>query len=98
MGDRISVGRTRNNDIVFPDASVSKLHAYFTREARGIAVKDMKTENGRVVLPDGKELTYGELAQTAASLDPPADSQTTLTTYSSIRLGRYYMLCTLEKA
>lgn len=47
-----------------------KLAAY---KSTGIAVKDMKTEDGMVILPDGKALTYGALAQVAATLDPPAD-------------------------
>ncbi len=30
--ERISVGRARNNDIVLPHKSVSKLHAHFTKD------------------------------------------------------------------
>jgi isoquinoline 1-oxidoreductase beta subunit len=36
----------------------------------GIAVADMTTERGAVVLPDGAQMTYTSLATTAATLDP----------------------------
>ncbi|MFD0917392.1 molybdopterin cofactor-binding domain-containing protein [Pseudahrensia aquimaris] len=39
----------------------------------GIAVADLKTENANVVLPDGKTLSYVELAPAAATLDPVTD-------------------------
>ncbi len=39
----------------------------------GIALSKLKTENGKVLLPDGKALSYGELAETAAKLTPPSD-------------------------
>ena len=35
----------------------------------GVAVADMRTQRGAVILPDGTELTYMELAATAATLD-----------------------------
>ena len=41
----------------------------------GISASEMKTEAGKVILPDGKEFTYGELAETAATIDPPSDIQ-----------------------
>ncbi len=37
----------------------------------GVARASLKTENGRVVAPDGTELTYVELAPEAAGIDPP---------------------------
>ena len=37
----------------------------------GAAIDQMKTENGKVILPDGKSFTYGELAEAAAKLSPP---------------------------
>jgi hypothetical protein len=43
----ISVGRTRNNDIVLPDVSVSKLHAFFTRGRDGrLQIQDAGSRNG----------------------------------------------------
>lgn len=36
----------------------------------GVAVADMRTERGAVILPDGTQLTYTALAATAATLDP----------------------------
>ncbi len=39
----------------------------------GVAIAELKTESGKVILPDGKTLTYGELAEAAAKLDPPSD-------------------------
>lgn len=42
----------------------------------GVAVADMRTERGAVILPDGTQLTYTALAATAASI--PAVSEVTL--------------------
>ena len=39
----------------------------------GVAVGDLRTEAGRVLLPDGTSLTYIELAPIAATIDPPQD-------------------------
>ena len=36
----------------------------------GVSVKDLKTERGAVILPDGSELTYTSLAGLAAKIDP----------------------------
>jgi isoquinoline 1-oxidoreductase subunit beta len=38
----------------------------------GIAKADLRTNNGAVVTPDGKSLSYVSLAATAADIDPPA--------------------------
>ena len=43
----ITVGRTANNDLVIPDASISKLHAIFTHSApNGFALADAGSRNG----------------------------------------------------
>jgi isoquinoline 1-oxidoreductase subunit beta len=34
----------------------------------------LRTESGQVIAPDGRKLTYGALARTAAAIDPPADA------------------------
>ena len=39
----------------------------------GVAVGDLKTEGGAVILPDGTRLSYTELAGEAAGLDPVED-------------------------
>lgn len=39
----------------------------------GVATGDLRTEAGRVLLPDGSALTYVELAPIAATIDPPQD-------------------------
>jgi hypothetical protein len=45
--DRISVGRTRNCDIVLRDPSVSKLHAHFRlREGGAWELVDLESQNG----------------------------------------------------
>jgi pSer/pThr/pTyr-binding forkhead associated (FHA) protein len=44
--DRITIGRTSNNDIVIVDASVSRLHAYVRREDAGWVVADAGSKNG----------------------------------------------------
>ncbi len=46
----ISVGRTRNNDIVIPDVSVSKFHAFFMRGKDGrLLLQDAGSRNGTYV-------------------------------------------------
>ena len=39
----------------------------------GIAVTELKTLKGQVLLPDGSSLSYGELASLAAGIEPPQD-------------------------
>ncbi len=48
----ITVGRTKNNDIVVPDASVSKFHAYFKEEDDHYFLQDAGSRNGTAL--DGK--------------------------------------------
>jgi len=43
--DRITIGRTPNNDVVITEPSVSRLHAY-VREANGWVVADAGSKNG----------------------------------------------------
>jgi Inner membrane component of T3SS, cytoplasmic domain len=43
--DRITIGRTPNNDVVIADPSVSRLHAY-ARQADGWLVADAGSKNG----------------------------------------------------
>ncbi len=42
----ITVGRTANNDVVVPDISVSKFHAWFQRTATKIELGDAGSKNG----------------------------------------------------
>ena len=70
--DRITIGRTPNNDIVIEDHSVSRLHAY-VREADGWVVADAGSKNGswlgdarleprkEVALPQGATLKLGDV-------------------------------------
>lgn len=44
--DRITIGRTHNNDIVIGDHSVSRLHAYVRAYASGWLVADAGSKNG----------------------------------------------------
>jgi len=37
------------------------------------AIADLKTENGHVILPDGKKVSYGDLAAAAAKIKPAKD-------------------------
>ena len=58
--DRITIGRTSNNDVVIADHSVSRLHAYI-RQPAGWVVADAGSKNGSwldgVVLEPRKEAT-----------------------------------------
>ena len=44
--DRITIGRTSNNDIVVADASISRLHAYVRRDGSHWVVADGGSKNG----------------------------------------------------
>lgn len=44
--DRITVGRTPNNDVVLADASISRLHAYLRQQGSGWVVADAGSKNG----------------------------------------------------
>lgn len=44
--DRITIGRTGNNDVVIPDHSISRLHAYMRRAGHGWVVADAGSKNG----------------------------------------------------
>jgi len=44
--DRITIGRTSNNDIVIADTSISRLHAYARRDGRAWVVADGGSKNG----------------------------------------------------
>jgi hypothetical protein len=44
--DRITIGRTPNNDIVVTDASISRLHAYVKADGRQWLVADAGSKNG----------------------------------------------------
>jgi FHA domain len=48
----VTVGRTRNNDVVLPDVVVSKFHAFFRVEGGKFFVQDADSRNGTWV--DGK--------------------------------------------
>lgn len=68
--ERISIGRARNNDIVLPHKSVSKLHAHFTQ-----------TEDGRLLLADagsrnGTRLNSERLVEGASLEAKPGDTIT----------------------
>ena len=44
--DRITIGRTSNNDVTIADPSVSRLHAYVKRAADGWVIADAGSKNG----------------------------------------------------
>lgn len=44
--DRITIGRTANNDVVITDTSISRLHAYLRRDGARWVVADAGSKNG----------------------------------------------------
>jgi pSer/pThr/pTyr-binding forkhead associated (FHA) protein len=46
FSDRITIGRTPNNDVVINDPSVSRLHAYVKRSGDAWSVTDAGSKNG----------------------------------------------------
>lgn len=81
-GDRITLGRTGNNDLVLPVSDVSKIHGYFLKEPEGVSYTDAHSTFGSRV--DGTPAVPGvavalragvrlELASVKATyLDPQA--------------------------
>ena len=73
--DRITIGRTANNDVVIADHSVSRLHAY-VRQAAGWVVADAGSKNGswlgpaaleprrETALPPGAVVRFGDVRLT----------------------------------
>ena len=58
----VTVGRTKNNDIVLADISISKFHAFFKEEAGSFFLSDGESRNGTFV--------DGEAAPTAKKGKP----------------------------
>jgi pSer/pThr/pTyr-binding forkhead associated (FHA) protein len=46
---RVTVGRARNNDVIVPDASVSKFHAFIGQSGNEFFIQDAGSRNGTVV-------------------------------------------------
>ena len=71
--DRITIGRTPNNDIVIVDHSVSRFHAYLRFDGKEWVVADAGSKNGtyvdgarvanaaQVPLRDGASLRFGDV-------------------------------------
>jgi hypothetical protein len=53
--DRITIGRTSNNDVVIDDTSVSRLHAYVRRTSTEWIVADAGSKNGSWLRGDALE-------------------------------------------
>lgn len=60
----VSLGRTRNNDIIVMDATVSKFHAFFREDDGQLVVADAGSRNGTLV-DAAVVATRGEGAPTA---------------------------------
>ena len=65
----VTVGRTKNNDIVLADVSISKFHAFFKEEGGAFVLSDGESRNGTFVegqrVPTSKQgkpvaLTFGQ--------------------------------------
>lgn len=48
--EMITIGRTANNDVVIPDATISKFHAYFRTAESGLELVDAGSRNGTRVM------------------------------------------------
>jgi hypothetical protein len=72
FGALITVGRAANNDIIVDQATISKVHAIFTKTAGGWFVADSNSSNGTFV--DGVRL--------------PASEKRALDDGAEVRLGR----------
>ncbi|MCC7070651.1 MAG: FHA domain-containing protein [Deltaproteobacteria bacterium] len=73
---RITIGRTGNNDVVIPDQSVSKNHALLTRDGEAFVLRDVGSRTGTYVnmqqlekgelrvIKGGDEIGFGDVAVT----------------------------------
>jgi hypothetical protein len=62
QGTRISVGRTKENDIAIDDASVSKIHASLMLNGQGkLVVADTGSTNGTFI--KGERISYGKAVE-----------------------------------
>lgn len=57
-GDRITLGRTGNNDVVIKSSDVSKIHGFFVREQDKMSFVDAHSTYGSKV--DGREARPGQ--------------------------------------
>lgn len=56
-GDRTSVGRTRDNEIVLQDPAVSSHHCEFSTDKAGLSLRDLNSSNGSYV--NGRRVQAG---------------------------------------
>jgi FHA domain-containing protein len=90
-GDRITLGRTGNNDVVIKSSDISKIHGFFVREGEAISYVDAHSTYGSKVggvearpgqtlsLKDGAKL---ELASIRATFFTPSGLYAHLNTLS----------------
>lgn len=69
----LSIGRSADNDLVLPDAEVSRRHAVLAVTASDITIRDNGSTNGtlldgRTLPPDGARLRVGDVLRVGASL------------------------------
>src|SRR5262245_36382980 len=72
--DRVTIGRSRENDIFLPDQWLSRHHAEIRKDGDGFALKDLGSKNGTLLngtriggeqrLRPGDVITLGEHALT----------------------------------
>jgi transcriptional regulator with GAF, ATPase, and Fis domain len=70
LGERMTIGKAGDNDLVLPDDTVSRKHCELVRTAHGIQVRDLGSTNGTklagarvesAVVPPGAVLKVGEV-------------------------------------
>ncbi len=83
--DRVTIGRSRENDIFLPDQWLSRHHAEIHRDGEGFSLKDLGSKNGTLLngariaaqerLRTGDVITLGEHTLTfhAMSVDEPEE-------------------------
>lgn len=59
-GDRLTIGRSPDNDLVIPDIRVSRHHAVIVSTSEGWTVRDLHSTNGTFV--DGEPVTEARIA------------------------------------
>jgi hypothetical protein len=57
----ITVGRTKNNDVILSDIGVSKFHAFFKEEGGKVVLQDAESRNG--TFADGKPVPTTKLGK-----------------------------------
>ena len=98
LNDRLTIGRSRDNDVMIDDSLVSAVHAEVVKGENGYQLQDLNSTNGSfyqgkrtdfALLSDGKHFSIGS-HEFEFYTDFPADLEKTMKIKKSWIPGLYY--------